>query len=78
MLLIKRYYVSVNSNWVHTPGQPPGITSKNLPKGVGIWLLKVARGPENIWQGPGFVKNESETSKNCVDQVFTGENRKNK
>ena len=27
--------VSVNSNWVHPPGQPPGISSKTLP-GVGI------------------------------------------
>ena len=26
-------YVSVNSNWVHAPGQPPGISSKNLPMG---------------------------------------------
>ena len=25
--------VSVNSNWVHPPGQPPGISSKNLPGG---------------------------------------------
>ena len=23
------------------------------------------------------MKNESETSKNCVDQIFTGENKKN-
>ena len=25
--------VSVNSNWVHPPGQPPGISSKTLPGG---------------------------------------------
>ena len=25
--------VSVNSNWVHPPGQPPGISSKSLPGG---------------------------------------------
>ena len=30
-------YVSVNSNWVHLPpGQPPGISSKNLPGGSGF------------------------------------------
>ena len=29
-------YVSVNSNWVHPPGQPPGISSKRLPGGRGF------------------------------------------
>ena len=28
--------VSVNSNWVHPPGQPPGISSKRLPRGSGF------------------------------------------
>ena len=28
--------VSVNSNWVHPPGQPPGISSKTLPGGSGF------------------------------------------
>ena len=26
-------YVSVNSNWIHPPRQPLGISSKNLPEG---------------------------------------------
>ena len=26
-------YVSVNSNWVHTPGQPRGLAQKNCPGG---------------------------------------------
>ena len=30
-------YVFVNSNWVHPPGnQPPGISSKKLPGGLGF------------------------------------------
>ena len=29
-------YVSVNSNWVHPPGQPPGISSKTLAGGSGF------------------------------------------
>ena len=29
-------YVSVSSNWVHPPGQPPGISSKTLPGGSGF------------------------------------------
>ena len=41
---------------------PPGISSKNLPGGVGIWLLKVARGP-GIRKDRDFVENESETLK---------------
>ena len=28
--------VSVNSNWVHPPGQPPGISSKTLHGGLGF------------------------------------------
>ena len=54
--------VSVNSNWVHLPGQPPGISSKNFPGGSGFDL--------------NCVKNEIETSKNSVNQIFTGENKK--
>ena len=36
-------YVSVNSNWVHPPGQPPGIRSKKLPGRSGFDFF-----------GPGF------------------------
>ena len=34
--LAVRRNVSVNSNWVHPPGQPPGIRSKKLPGGSGF------------------------------------------
>ena len=37
-------YVSVNSNWVHPLGNSRGLAQKNFP-GIGIWLLKVVRGP---------------------------------
>ena len=32
----KESNISVNSNWVHPPGQSPGISSKNLPGGSGF------------------------------------------
>ena len=72
MLLLRN--VSVNSNWVHPPGQPPGISSKNLPGGSGCDFEKLPRGRE-FDKGRDFVENESETSKNCVDQIFTGEKK---
>ena len=56
--------VSVNSNWVHSPGKPSGISSKNLPR---------AREFDKGWD---FVENEIETSKKSMDQIFTGENKK--
>ena len=31
MSQIIHFNASVNSNWVHPPGQPPGISSKKLP-----------------------------------------------
>ena len=36
-------YVSVNSNWVHPPGQPLGILSKKLPQGSGFDFWKLPR-----------------------------------
>ena len=45
-------YVSVNSNWVHPPGQPPEISSKNLPGGRDLAFESC---PETgIRQGSGF------------------------
>ena len=57
-------YVSVNSNWVHPPRQPPGLAQK-LPGGQDLPLLKVAQGPA-IRQGRGFVKIQSETFCPCI------------
>ena len=61
--------VSVNSNWVHLPGQPQGISSKNLPRGSGFDFRKLPRGQE-FDKGRDYVENEIETSKNNVDQNF--------
>ena len=49
-------YVSVNSNWVHPPGQLPGIRSKKLPGGSGfdLWKLPVDREFNN---GRDFVES---------------------
>ena len=69
--------VSVNSNWVHPPGQPPGISSKNLPRGSGFDFRKLP-GEREFDKGWYYVENEIETSKNSVDQIFTGEKKKKK
>ena len=53
-------YVSVNSNWVHPPGQPPGISSKNLPGGSGFDFSKLPGGRE-FDKDRDFEGNESET-----------------
>ena len=71
------YNVSVNSNWVHSPGQPPGISSKNLPGGRDL-TFKSCPGGREINKGRDFVKNESECSKICVDLIFKGENKQSK
>ena len=68
------YYVSVYSNWVHSPRATPGISSKTCP-GVGFDFWKLPGGRE-FDKDRDFVENESETSKNSVDQIFTGENKK--
>ena len=61
-----------------TPGQPPGISSKNLPGGSGFDFWKLPRGWE-FDKGRDFVENvETETSKKSIDQIFTGENKKDK
>ena len=45
--------VSVKSNWVHPPGQPPGISFKKLPGRLGFDFWK--------YKGQDFVENKSET-----------------
>ena len=69
-------YVSVNSNWVHPPGNPRRLVQKNLPRGSGFYFWKLPGGGE-FDKGRNFVENESETQKkNSVDQIFTSENIK--
>ena len=67
--------VSVNSNWVQLPGQPPEISSKSLPGGSVFDFRKLAGGRE-FDKGRDYVENEIETSKYSVDQIFTDENKK--
>ena len=58
-------YVSVNSNWVHPPGQPPGISSKTLPGGSGFDFWKLPGGRE-FDKGGDFVEIQSETFCPCI------------
>ena len=44
------------------PGQPPGISSKNLPEGSRFDFLKLPGGRE-FDKGRDYVENEIETSK---------------
>ena len=56
------------------PGNPQGLAQKTCP-GDRHWTFKSRPRVGNSTRA-GIVKNESETSKNFVDQIFTGENRK--
>ena len=53
-------YISVNSNWVDSPRQPPVITSKRLPGGSGFDVWKLSGG-QKFDKGGDFVEMESET-----------------
>ena len=68
-------YVSVNSNWVHPPGQPPGISSKNLPGGLGL-TFEIFPGAGNSTRTGILWKMKMELQKNSVDQIFTAEDKK--
>ena len=48
--------------WYVPPGQPSGISSKNLPRGSGFDFLKLPGGRE-FEKDLDFVENESKTSK---------------
>ena len=69
IILTCPFNVSVNSNWVHPPGQPPGISSKKLPEGSGFDFSKLPVGWE-FHKDQDFVESESETSKNSMDQFI--------
>ena len=58
-------YVSVNSNWVHPPGNPGGLAQKNCP-GVGIWLYWKLPGGREFHKGRDFVKIQNETFCLCI------------
>ena len=58
-------YVSVNSNWVHPPGQPPGISSKKLRGGGRDLTFEICPGP-GFDKGGDFVEIQSETFCPCI------------
>ena len=66
-------YVSVNSNWVRPPRQPPGISSKNLP---GDLIFESCPGAENSTRTGILWKMKVKLQKSSLDQIFTGENKK--
>ena len=63
--IVPAHNVSVNSNWIHPPGQPPGISSKTLPGGSGSDFSKLPRGRE-FDKGGDFVEIQSETFCPCI------------
>ena len=67
--------VSVNSIWVHSPGQPPEISSKNLP-GCRDLTFESCPGAWNSTMTGSLWKMKVKLQKNSVDQIFTGENKK--
>ena len=67
--------VSVNSNWVHPPQQPPGISSKNLPGGRDL-TFESCPGAGTSTRTGILWKMKVKLQKNSVDQIFTGENKK--
>ena len=64
-------YISFNSNWVH----PPRISSKNLPGGRDL-TFESCPGAGNSTRTEILSKMKVKLQKNSVDQIFTGENKK--
>ena len=64
--------VSVNSNWVHPPGQPPGISSKKLARDS---TFESCPGARNSTRTGILWKMKVKLQKNSVDQIFIGENK---
>ena len=62
------------------PRQSLGISSKTCPGGRDLTFRSCPRGGggREFDKGRDFVKNESETSKNCLDQIFTGKKTQKK
>ena len=67
-------YVSVNSNWVHPLGQPPGISSKSCLGGRDL-AFESFPGAGNSTRTEILWKMKVKLKKNSVDQIFTGENK---
>ena len=70
-------YVSVNSNWVHPPGNPRGLAQKTCPGGRDL-SFESCWGAGNLTRTGILWKIKVKLQKHSVDQIFTGENKKNK
>ena len=66
---------SIPTGYIPTAGNPRGLAQKTCPGGQDL-TFKSFPMAENSTRAGIFMKNESETSKNCVDQIFTGEKNK--
>ena len=65
---------SISTGYI-PPRQPPGISSKNLPGGSGL-AFESCLGAGNSTRTGILWKMKVKLQKNSVDQIFTGENRK--
>ena len=68
-------YVSVNSNWVHPPGNPRGLAQKTCPGCIDL-TFESCPGAENSTRVGILWKMKLKLQNNSVDQIFTGENKK--
>ena len=68
MYFPEQFNVSVNSNWVHPPGNPRGLAHKNCPGGSGFDFLKLPGGRE-FDKGGDFVEIQSETFCPCIGVI---------
>ena len=70
--------VSVNSNWVHPPGQPPDISSKKLASGARNLTFESCPGAGNSTRTGILWKMKVKLQKDSVDKIFTVENKQKK
>ena len=71
----RQVYISFNSNWVHPPGNPRGLAQKTCPGGRDL-TFESCPGAGNSTRTEILWKMKVKLQKNSVDQIFTGENKK--
>ena len=69
------HYVSVNSNWVHPPGNPRGLAHKTCSGGRDL-TFESCPGAGNSTRTGILWKMKVNLKKSSVDRIFTGENKK--
>ena len=75
MIKVSKSYVSVNSNWVHPPGNPRGLAQKTCPGGRDL-TFEICPGAGNSTKTGILWKIKVKLQKNSVDQIFTDESKK--